>query len=115
RNQRRPAGTFQAAGGGRGRSRHAGGSQHRSRPIAAKAGRDETMDDRDERIRQRAHAIWEEEGRPEGREYSHWLRARAAIRAEEAEAEPSDDQQTAVLPTSGGRPPGKVPEERERD
>jgi hypothetical protein len=46
------------------------------------------MDDHDERIRQRVHEIWEEEGRPEGREYSHWLRARAEVR-EEASA-PAD-------------------------
>ena len=43
------------------------------------------MDDRNERIRKRAHEIWEEEGRPEGREYSHWLRARTEIDAEDAE------------------------------
>jgi hypothetical protein len=43
------------------------------------------MNDHDERIRQRAHEIWEEEGRPEGREYSHWLRARAEIRAEDGD------------------------------
>jgi len=28
------------------------------------------------RIRQRAHAIWIEEGRPEGKALDHWLRAR---------------------------------------
>ncbi|WP_313526707.1 DUF2934 domain-containing protein [Shinella sp.] len=43
------------------------------------------MDDQSERIRKRAHEIWEEEGRPEGREYSHWLRARADIQAEDGE------------------------------
>lgn len=43
------------------------------------------MDDHNERIRQRAHEIWEEEGRPEGREYSHWLRAKADVREEEGE------------------------------
>lgn len=43
------------------------------------------MDDQSERIRTRAHQIWEEEGRPEGREYSHWLRARADIQAEDGE------------------------------
>ena len=26
-------------------------------------------------IRQRAYAIWEEEGRPDGREWDHWERA----------------------------------------
>ena len=43
------------------------------------------MDDQSERIRKRAHEIWEEEGRPEGREYSHWLRARADVLAEDGE------------------------------
>lgn len=66
------------------------------------------MDDREERIRKRAHAIWEEEGRPEGREYSHWLRARA----EEAEA--SGDGRTAVPPVPEGRTPEKSPEARGR-
>ena len=28
-------------------------------------------------IRQRAHAIWDAEGRPSGRELEHWLRARS--------------------------------------
>lgn len=31
--------------------------------------------DIEERIRARAHAIWEEEGRPEGRAEEHWARA----------------------------------------
>lgn len=32
------------------------------------------MDD-EQRIRERAHAIWEADGRPEGREKEHWQRA----------------------------------------
>ncbi len=32
------------------------------------------------RIRQRAYEIWEDEGRPEGRERIHWLRAEAEFR-----------------------------------
>ena len=32
-----------------------------------------------ERIRQRAHEIWEQEGRPEGRQDEHWVRARREI------------------------------------
>ena len=31
-------------------------------------------------IRQRAYEIWEAEGRPEGRERIHWLRAEAEFR-----------------------------------
>jgi hypothetical protein len=32
-------------------------------------------------IRERAYAIWEEEGRPEARHLDHWLRAEAEISA----------------------------------
>ena len=32
------------------------------------------------RIRQRAYEIWEDEGRPDGRERIHWLRAEAEFR-----------------------------------
>jgi hypothetical protein len=32
------------------------------------------------RIRQRAYEIWEDEGRPEGRERIHWVRAEAEFR-----------------------------------
>lgn len=42
------------------------------------------MEDHDDRVRRRAHQIWKEDGSPEGREYSHWLRARAEIREEDA-------------------------------
>ena len=39
--------------------------------------------DREERIRQRAHEIWEREGRPEGREQQHWYQALEEITVEE--------------------------------
>lgn len=42
--------------------------------------------DRDQRIKERAHQIWESEGRPEGREHEHWQRARREIETEAAEA-----------------------------
>lgn len=38
--------------------------------------------DKDERIRQIAYAIWEEEGWPEGRADQHWLRACELVEAE---------------------------------
>jgi Protein of unknown function (DUF2934) len=38
------------------------------------------------RIRERAHRIWEEEGRPQGREAAHWELARLAIAQEDAQA-----------------------------
>ena len=38
-------------------------------------------DDRHERIRQRAHDIWEQAGRPEGAHMEHWDQATAEIDA----------------------------------
>lgn len=37
----------------------------------------EGQPDRDQAIRERAYAIWEEEGRPEGKHLQHWLWAEA--------------------------------------
>lgn len=41
------------------------------------------MDD-DERIRRKAHELWEHEGRPEGREASHWASAREIVALEDS-------------------------------
>jgi hypothetical protein len=38
--------------------------------------------DQELRIRERAHGIWEREGRPEGRAATHWQMAAAEIAAE---------------------------------
>jgi hypothetical protein len=37
---------------------------------------------REEEIRQRAHAIWEREGRPDGKEMDHWTRAERELTGE---------------------------------
>jgi hypothetical protein len=39
----------------------------------------------DERIRERAYQLWEAEGKPEGQDFEHWLRARE-------EVEPGDEE-----------------------
>jgi hypothetical protein len=71
------------------------------------------MTDDEKRIRIRAHRIWEEEGRPEGRAEIHWNMARELIAVEVedtsksvalpvAEAEPSKEATVKVggaLPT----------------
>jgi len=41
-------------------------------------------DDRQERIRRRAHAIWEQAGRPEGAHQQHWDQATAEIDGEKS-------------------------------
>ncbi|MER8831058.1 DUF2934 domain-containing protein [Mesorhizobium sp. M0938] len=42
-------------------------------------------DDRQERIRQRAHAIWEQAGRPDGSHQQHWDQATADIDGENSQ------------------------------
>ena len=42
--------------------------------------------DRRTKIRARAYAIWEEEGRPDGKHLEHWVRAKRLIAAEEQRA-----------------------------
>ena len=37
-----------------------------------------------ERISLRAHAIWEEQGRPQGRELEHWLQAESQLKASQS-------------------------------
>ena len=34
---------------------------------------------REQAVRERAYAIWEQEGRPDGKDLDHWLRAEAEI------------------------------------
>lgn len=41
------------------------------------------MNDQEEAIRQRAHDIWEQAGRPEGAAAEHWDEARRQIAAEQ--------------------------------
>ena len=43
--------------------------------------------DREQRIRERAHALWEREGRPEGRQEEHWAQACRETDMEEQAAE----------------------------
>lgn len=45
--------------------------------------------DREDRIRQRAHEIWEREGRPEGQAESHWHRAAQDLDREQADLQRS--------------------------
>ncbi|HEV7690573.1 MAG TPA: DUF2934 domain-containing protein [Hyphomonadaceae bacterium] len=41
------------------------------------------MDSREARIRAKAHELWEEAGRPEGRHDEHWMKAAALIDADQ--------------------------------
>jgi hypothetical protein len=52
------------------------------------------MDEREQRIRQKAYLIWQEEGCPDGRAGDHWELAAAliAIEEREASADKADDE-----------------------
>ena len=39
----------------------------------------------EDRVRDRAYALWEKNGRPDGRSDEYWQRARSEVQAEEAE------------------------------
>lgn len=72
------------------------------------------MDD-EEKIRRKAHELWEAEGRPEGRQDSHWVQAREIVALEEgagqAALKPVDETvsepvEPAIAATSHGEVPG---------
>lgn len=45
------------------------------------------MDEREDRIRARAHRLWEDEGRPDGRADDHWFQAKEIVAVEEGRPE----------------------------
>jgi hypothetical protein len=87
--------------------------------MQQEAERDMDQDELDERIKQRARRIWEEEGRPHGRDKEHWDMAAELVAIEDnyqatlkpverdadepenaaASAEPPEAANTGELPT----------------
>jgi len=72
----------------------------------------------DDEIARVAHAIWEAESRPNGRDYEHWMRARQLIEEGRADVEypqaavPPDEDTGAPRPVQPGfedAAPGMVP------
>jgi hypothetical protein len=68
---------------------------------------------RDDEIRKRAHEIWENEGRPEGREKDHWERAEREVAASAGAKPPaakksagSDAKAAAPKKASATKPAG---------
>ena len=53
------------------------------------------------RIRERAHQIWEEEGRPERREQEHWSQAEQEINANELASPPLQPDDGGSRATAG--------------
>src|ERR1700760_2714484 len=63
------------------------------------------VEDQEEQVRRRAHALWESEGRPEGRALQHWLAAKHESGGGEApetcEAARPNDVDRAAGPSHG--------------
>ena len=51
--------------------------------------------DREQLIRQRAYAIWEQDGYPDDRSLDHWLRAQAEIAIDPPDEVPDDGKPAA--------------------
>ena len=66
-------------------------------------------DDREHQVRQRAYALWESEGRPEGRHDEHWHRANAGLGQDAPAAENAPQQQTAAVAETKPKPARRKP------
>lgn len=55
-----------------------------------------TSSDLEQRIRDRAHQIWEDEGRPEGAQDRHWEQARLEVEAEDRIGATDTDEDTEL-------------------
>lgn len=62
------------------------------------------MNDPHERIRHRAHEIWEREGRPHGQHDEHWIRAEREVLAESGQDEEAIAPAEAEKPAKPARP-----------
>lgn len=69
-------------------------------------------DDKEDRIRRRAHEIWEAEGRPEGRHEAHWEQARAEIEASDRPERPMRAEEPAAQPAGENAPADSAPKAR---
>ncbi len=63
----------------------------------------EMAGDRERAIREKAYALWEQDGRPHGRDLEHWLRAEAEISGE-ARTGVTDDGRHVEPPLTETRP-----------
>ncbi|WP_192248768.1 DUF2934 domain-containing protein [Mesorhizobium caraganae] len=66
-------------------------------------------DDRQDRIRQRAHEIWEQAGRPEGAHQEHWEQATAEIDGAAAKPKKTAKKAAAKPVTAAAKPKAAKP------
>lgn len=68
--------------------------------------------DQEDRIRQRAHELWEQEGRPTGAEERHWMQAVAEIDASKPtvakKPKTAKAPKAAIKPVASGKAASKA-------
>jgi hypothetical protein len=57
----------------------------------------------EEQIKQLAHSLWEQEGRPEGRDMDHYLTAKHILEEQEAAQKPARARRTAAPKSAKAR------------
>lgn len=65
------------------------------------------MSKRDELIAQKAHELWEKEGKPHGRHEDHWHQAAAAVEAGNAKAAPEKVKKPRTAKAASDSAPAK--------
>jgi hypothetical protein len=67
-------------------------------------------------IRQRAYQLWDQDGRPEGREIDYWLRAEAELGGADIAGgtRPGEDMTAPSVPDEPGEPPRPARRQRKR-
>jgi len=67
-------------------------------------GNSENKDDIEQAIRNRAYAIWEDKGRPDGEHLDHWRQAIKEVeRVKETPETPADAAPGGVIPEGGAK------------
>ncbi|MCG5483221.1 MAG: DUF2934 domain-containing protein [Sinorhizobium meliloti] len=73
--------------------------------------RRDTDSEREELIRRRAYAIWEQEGRPDGQHQRHWEQAAREMQGSETQG--PETQRDGPAPESGGQANGSRRREKQ--
>lgn len=63
----------------------------------------------EEAIRKRAYHIWEREGRPQGRDFEHWVQAQVELTAEDVGNGGGNGAASKKRSAAGGKPRATVP------
>ncbi len=71
---------------------------------------DHELDGREERIRAKAHELWEEAGRPEGQHDAHWMKAARLIDADQHPTKQKDERAPGIdiAPAAEGNSLGAI-------